>query len=231
MTSATTHWVLTAVCEDRPGIVHAISGAVLASGGNITESHQYSSLDTDRFFMRLQIEANITRAEFEAELAPVIARYGMTWELDEVGRSGRVAPPCGQGCQPHVLDRRRLAEREHEWDGAAAEQTVREWASSDGSGDPETIDWSAYSRAFFYRDPEADAERDGETPLTLRDGSQEPNDGLALAQALTTAIQSTTAISITDEFGTYTALLEPGECQIVRVRPQEYVAIVQARQV
>ena len=48
MTTATTHWVLTAVCEDRPGIVHAISGAVLASGGNITESHQYSSLDTLR---------------------------------------------------------------------------------------------------------------------------------------------------------------------------------------
>lgn len=73
--------------------------------------------------------------------------------------------------------------------------------------------------------------RDGETPLTLRDGTQEPSDGLTLAQALTTAIQSTSAISITDEFGTYTALLDPPQCQIVRVRPQEYVAIVQARQV
>lgn len=73
--------------------------------------------------------------------------------------------------------------------------------------------------------------RDGKTPLALRDGTFEPSDGLALATSLTSAIQSTTAISITDEFGTYTAILDPAECQIVRVRPQEYVAIVQARQV
>ena len=57
MTSSTDHWVLTLVCHDRPGIVHAISGAILAGGGNITESHQYSSNDTGRFFMRLQVEA------------------------------------------------------------------------------------------------------------------------------------------------------------------------------
>ena len=37
--------------------------------------------------MRLQIEADITRAEFEAELKPIIAKYNMTWELDEVGRA------------------------------------------------------------------------------------------------------------------------------------------------
>lgn len=73
--------------------------------------------------------------------------------------------------------------------------------------------------------------RDGKTPLALRDGTFESSDGLTLATALTSAIQSTTAISITDEFGTYTAILDPAECQIVRVRPQEYVAIVQARQV
>ena len=54
MTEATTtHWVLTLVCEDKPGIVHAISGAIFAANGNITESHQYSSPDTGRFFMRL----------------------------------------------------------------------------------------------------------------------------------------------------------------------------------
>jgi len=44
------HWVLTFVCPDRPGIVHAISGAVVEIGGNITESKQYTSLDTGRVF-------------------------------------------------------------------------------------------------------------------------------------------------------------------------------------
>lgn len=81
-----THWVLTLVCEDRPGIVHAISGAIVQARGNITESHQFTSADTGRFFMRLQIESPITQAEFESKISPVTKEFGMTWQLDEVGR-------------------------------------------------------------------------------------------------------------------------------------------------
>jgi len=74
------------VCPDKPGIVHAISGAVVEAAGNITESQQFSSDDTGTFFMRLQVESDATRERFEAALAPVTARYGMTWQLDVVGR-------------------------------------------------------------------------------------------------------------------------------------------------
>src|SRR5690554_2078957 len=80
------HWVLTLVCTDRPGIVHAISGAVVEAGGNITESQQFASHDTGRFFMRLQVEAATTRDAFDAALAPVVDRYDMEWALDIVGR-------------------------------------------------------------------------------------------------------------------------------------------------
>jgi formyltetrahydrofolate deformylase len=86
VTDASTHWILTLVCEDRPGIVHAISGAIVEAEGNITESQQFSSDDTGRFFMRLQVEAAASRHAFEAALAPVTAKYDMTWELDVVGR-------------------------------------------------------------------------------------------------------------------------------------------------
>jgi formyltetrahydrofolate deformylase len=86
VTDETTHWILTLVCEDRPGIVHAISGAVVDAGGNITESQQFSSADTGTFFMRLQVQSGIDRDGFEAAIAPVTDRYGMTWELDVVGR-------------------------------------------------------------------------------------------------------------------------------------------------
>jgi formyltetrahydrofolate deformylase len=86
MTSANTHWVLTLICKDQPGIVHAISGAIVAAKGNITESSQFTSEDTGRFFMRLQIESAVSRGEFLKELEPVAAKYGMTHELDEVGR-------------------------------------------------------------------------------------------------------------------------------------------------
>ncbi len=53
------HWVLTFVCPDKPGIVHAISGAVVEAGGNITESQQFTSEDTGRLFIRLQNYADI----------------------------------------------------------------------------------------------------------------------------------------------------------------------------
>ncbi len=56
-----THWILTLVCEDRPGIVHAISGAIVEAAGNITESQQFSSDDTGTFFMRLQVESDASR--------------------------------------------------------------------------------------------------------------------------------------------------------------------------
>jgi formyltetrahydrofolate deformylase len=81
-----THWVLTLVCKDRPGIVHAISGAIVEASGNITESHQFTSEDTGRFFMRLQIESPATREDLESQIAPVTKEFGMDWELDVVGR-------------------------------------------------------------------------------------------------------------------------------------------------
>jgi formyltetrahydrofolate deformylase len=81
-----THWILTLVCEDRPGIVHAISGAIVEAAGNITESQQFSSDDTGTFFMRLQVESAISRDAFEIALAPITEKYGMTWHLDVVGR-------------------------------------------------------------------------------------------------------------------------------------------------
>lgn len=86
MTETPTHWILTLVCDDRAGIVHAVSGAIVEAAGNITESQQFSSDDTGRFFMRLQVESAASRTDFEAALAPVVERYGMQWQLDIVGR-------------------------------------------------------------------------------------------------------------------------------------------------
>jgi formyltetrahydrofolate deformylase len=84
--TSTEHWVLTFVCPDRPGIVHAISGAVVEAGGNITESQQYTSVDTNRFFMRLQIEAAISKADFEKQIEKIIDDFQLEYVLDYVGR-------------------------------------------------------------------------------------------------------------------------------------------------
>jgi len=85
-TETATHWILSISCDDRPGIVHAISGAIVTARGNITESQQFSSRDTGRFFMRLQVESDADRADLVAALEPVVARYDMQWRLDVVGR-------------------------------------------------------------------------------------------------------------------------------------------------
>jgi len=86
MPNDSTHWIVTLVCRDQPGIVHAVSGAIVEAAGNITESQQFSSDDTGTFFMRLQVESAASREAFEAALTPVTERYGMTWQLDVVGR-------------------------------------------------------------------------------------------------------------------------------------------------
>ncbi len=83
------HWVLTFVCQDQPGIVHAVSGAIVEARGNITESQQFSSADTGRFFLRLQLQTDASRDELVAALEPVVARFGMAWQLDLVGRPKR----------------------------------------------------------------------------------------------------------------------------------------------
>lgn len=85
----TEHWVLTFVCRDKPGIVHAISGAVVKAGGNISESKQFTSENTGNFFMRLQIESAVSKTEFEAQIQTIAEEYEMQWQLDVVGRPMR----------------------------------------------------------------------------------------------------------------------------------------------
>ncbi|MET0303895.1 MAG: formyltetrahydrofolate deformylase [Microbacteriaceae bacterium] len=110
--TAATHWILTLVCDDRPGIVHAISGAIVEARGNITESQQFSSDDTGRFFMRLQVESAASRDEFETALAPVTERYDMTWQLDVVGRPLRtlVLASTAAHCLNDLLFRQRAGQ-------------------------------------------------------------------------------------------------------------------------
>jgi len=80
------HFVVTIVCQDQPGIVHAVSGAIVQAQGNITESQQFSSDDTGRFFMRLQVETKVGFDAFSAALDPVVKKYRMRLELNTVGR-------------------------------------------------------------------------------------------------------------------------------------------------
>jgi len=48
-----------------------------------------------------------------------------------------------------------LADRRRSWDDRAADARIRKWASSDGSGDPDKMDWKKYQSVHFWYDENA----------------------------------------------------------------------------
>ena len=84
-----THWLLTLACDDRPGIVHAVTGAIAQAFGNITELQQFSSPESNRFFMRVQVQSGFDRSVFEHAITPIATSLGAEWVLDYVGRPRR----------------------------------------------------------------------------------------------------------------------------------------------
>ena len=59
----TQKYILTLRCMDRPGIVHAISGALLDVQGNILEQAQFTDEDTQVFSLRTRFESPETRVD------------------------------------------------------------------------------------------------------------------------------------------------------------------------
>jgi len=79
--STAARYILKLSCPDRPGIVHAVSGYLLAQGGNILTSAQHGDADHRRFFMRIEFEAAAELAAMRAAFAPLAAQLQMDWEL------------------------------------------------------------------------------------------------------------------------------------------------------
>jgi len=103
-------WILTLDCEDRPGIVAAVSGFLAERDGFILDSQQYADLDAGRFFMRVEFKA--AGAPFEIEqlrtaFGPVAERFGLHWALAESEARPRIliAVSKGSHCLNDLLHR------------------------------------------------------------------------------------------------------------------------------
>lgn len=107
--SDSSHLIVTLICDDQPGIVHAISGAVVSAEGNITESQQFSSHDTGRFFMRLQVETMRGAEALENALRPVVEKYSMEHSVTAVGKPLRtlILGSTAKHCVADLLNRGR----------------------------------------------------------------------------------------------------------------------------
>ena len=62
-------------CADQPGIVHAMTSAVLACGGNIIENQQFTDPATNTFVMRTRFETSQGQAAAEKSLNEGLAKY------------------------------------------------------------------------------------------------------------------------------------------------------------
>jgi formyltetrahydrofolate deformylase len=72
-------FVLTLSCEDRPGIVSAVTTELFSLGCNIAESNQFWDRATGRFFMRIAFQApdTATKDDIERALKPAADRFAM----------------------------------------------------------------------------------------------------------------------------------------------------------
>jgi formyltetrahydrofolate deformylase len=84
------NWILTFSCQDRGGIVAAVTGRVAEAGGFILDSQQYADLETGRFFMRLVF----TGPELHERLAEVAASFGFDWTLVPADHRPKVVIAC-----------------------------------------------------------------------------------------------------------------------------------------
>lgn len=80
-TVPTTNYILTLTCPDQPGIVHAVSGALLGIEANIVETEQFSDPDSGRFCMRTEFEADRDSiSEVRAAVGPALDAFG-PWNI------------------------------------------------------------------------------------------------------------------------------------------------------
>jgi formyltetrahydrofolate deformylase len=92
MRGGETHSVLLS-CRNRPGIVARIAGHIFEAGFNIADSRQFDEVETNQFFMRIEINPARPEAQIEAwrkSFAHLAREYGMKWRLSAQSDRPRV---------------------------------------------------------------------------------------------------------------------------------------------
>ncbi len=81
-------------CEDRPGVVAAVSQFAYEQGANVVDADQHTEPDDLRFFMRLEFdlpELPDRLSALERAFLPVAERFDMQWQLTRAARPKRMA--------------------------------------------------------------------------------------------------------------------------------------------
>jgi formyltetrahydrofolate deformylase len=104
--------ILTLACEDKVGIVAAVTGLLAEADGFILDSQQYADLDSGRFFMRVEFRGAGPRfpenlAAVRAAFAPVVDRFAMDARISDSAQKPRFVIAVSQGshCLNDLLHR------------------------------------------------------------------------------------------------------------------------------
>jgi formyltetrahydrofolate deformylase len=76
-------------CEDQPGIVHAMTSAVLACGGNIIENQQFTDPSTNAFVMRTRFETSQGLEGAEKSLNEGLAKFNPSLHIRPTAQKPR----------------------------------------------------------------------------------------------------------------------------------------------
>lgn len=83
-------FLVTLQCEDQPGIVHAMTAAILACAGNIIENQQFTDPDSLVFVMRTRFESHKSLEDSEMILREHLDRFRPTLLLRPYAQKKRV---------------------------------------------------------------------------------------------------------------------------------------------
>jgi formyltetrahydrofolate deformylase len=82
MTDNTTDYILTLSCPDRMGIVHRVSGLLLAHRGNILDAQQFGDAQTHRFFLRVHFALTDSSIDLvKADMDDIAQTFDMQWQI------------------------------------------------------------------------------------------------------------------------------------------------------
>jgi formyltetrahydrofolate deformylase len=90
---AGSEYLLTLMCPERVGIVHAVSGFLVDHGCNIVDNRQYGDRRQGQLFMRVHAEAHRPDTDLDTlrvRFAPVAAEFDMQWGLYRVDERPRL---------------------------------------------------------------------------------------------------------------------------------------------
>ena len=109
-------------CQDRPGLVAAVSNLVFTLKGNITEATQFDDQMTRTFFLRMAFSTSVPEANLRQDLARLASEHGAAFEIKPADRKRKVLILVSRfdHCLGDLLYRMRIGELNMECVGVVA---------------------------------------------------------------------------------------------------------------